>query len=199
MACSDHGVTPTPELPCALDKPRRRPSHAVIVSYLALVVALGGTSYAAVQLPRNSVGTPQIRKSAVTAAKIKDGTVASADIRNGSVGRADLAAGAVRPTATFGASDQGVVRDYATFGVGRVLVTKFPGFAGTYCVSLPDLSFPIRSAVGYSTAYDANVTVFIGSAGNCPADADLEVLTTNVQATTGVGAPQDREFNVLLN
>ena len=39
---------------------RHRPSPALVVACLALTIALGGTSYAAVTLPRNSVGTPQL-------------------------------------------------------------------------------------------------------------------------------------------
>jgi hypothetical protein len=48
----------------------RRPSHATVVAYLALFVALGGVSYAAVRLPAGSVGTRQIRTHAVTLRKI---------------------------------------------------------------------------------------------------------------------------------
>ena len=33
-----------------------------VVAYLALFVALGGTSYAAIRLPANSVGARQIKK-----------------------------------------------------------------------------------------------------------------------------------------
>ena len=40
------------------------------VGLLALFIALGGTSYAAAKLPRNSVGTAQLRKGAVTTAKL---------------------------------------------------------------------------------------------------------------------------------
>ena len=40
------------------------------IGLLALFVALGGTSYAAAKLPRNSVGTPQLRSGAVTQAKL---------------------------------------------------------------------------------------------------------------------------------
>lgn len=41
---------------------------------LALFVALGGTSYAAIKLPANSVGTKQLKKNAVTLKKIKRST-----------------------------------------------------------------------------------------------------------------------------
>jgi len=48
----------------------RAPSPALVISLIALFVALGGTTYAATSLPANSVGTKQIRKGAVTASKI---------------------------------------------------------------------------------------------------------------------------------
>jgi hypothetical protein len=43
------------------------------LAVVALFVALGGTSYAATQLPANSVGTRQIRPGAVTPAKLSPG------------------------------------------------------------------------------------------------------------------------------
>ena len=49
-----------------------RPSPALVVSVMALSVALGGTGYAAIVLPANSVGTKQIKKNAVTSAKVKN-------------------------------------------------------------------------------------------------------------------------------
>jgi hypothetical protein len=47
---------------------------------IALFIALGGTSYAATQLPPNSVGTTQIRARAVTGAKIHNGAITSAKL-----------------------------------------------------------------------------------------------------------------------
>jgi hypothetical protein len=44
--------------------------HGHAVAYLALFVALGGTSYAASRLPSNSVGTAQLRPGAVLAQDI---------------------------------------------------------------------------------------------------------------------------------
>lgn len=40
-------------------------SYANVIATLALFVALGGSSYAALKLPRNSVGSAQIRSGAV--------------------------------------------------------------------------------------------------------------------------------------
>jgi hypothetical protein len=45
------------------------------IGLLALFIALGGTSYAAAKLPRNSVGTAQLRKGAVTTAKLSHGAL----------------------------------------------------------------------------------------------------------------------------
>jgi hypothetical protein len=44
----------------------RRPSPAMVVSFVALLVAFGGTGYAALALPAKSVGTKQLKKRAVT-------------------------------------------------------------------------------------------------------------------------------------
>jgi hypothetical protein len=56
------------------------PSPALGVSVVALLVALGGTSYAALDLPRNSVGTKQIVNGAVTAKKIRNRAVTAPKI-----------------------------------------------------------------------------------------------------------------------
>jgi hypothetical protein len=58
-------------------KLRSRLTYANVVATLALFVALGGASYAATQLPRNSVGTTQLRKAAVTPAKLSDAAKAA--------------------------------------------------------------------------------------------------------------------------
>jgi hypothetical protein len=42
----------------------------LVISLIALFVALGGTTYAATSLPANSVGTKQIKNGAVTASKL---------------------------------------------------------------------------------------------------------------------------------
>ena len=55
------------------------------IALLALFVALGGTTYAATALPKNSVGTKQLKNNAVTAPKIKNGAVTTAKINTNAV------------------------------------------------------------------------------------------------------------------
>jgi hypothetical protein len=62
---------------------RRSPSPALVVACLALAVSLGGTGYAALILPPNSVGTAQLRNDAVISAKVRNGTLVLADVRAG--------------------------------------------------------------------------------------------------------------------
>lgn len=55
---------------------RFRPSPAMVVASLALLLALGGTSYAAIQaLPRNSVTTVQVKDFSLLARDFKRGQV----------------------------------------------------------------------------------------------------------------------------
>jgi hypothetical protein len=81
----------------------RRPSPALVVSVVALSVALGGTGYAAVVLPANSVGAKQIKTNAVTGAKIKKNAVTAAKVKNASLLAADFKAGQL-PAGPVGAT-----------------------------------------------------------------------------------------------
>ena len=67
--------------------------YANVTATLALIVALGGTSYAAVILPRNSVGSKQLKKGAVTNSKLRTSAVTSGEVRNGSLRAKDFKAG----------------------------------------------------------------------------------------------------------
>jgi hypothetical protein len=61
----------------------RRPSPALIVACLALLVALGGSSYAAIALAPNSVGTRQLKNNAVVASKVKNRSLLRVDFKRG--------------------------------------------------------------------------------------------------------------------
>ena len=53
--------------------------YANVTSTLALFVALGGTGYAALKLPRDSVGAKQIKRAAVRSAEVKDHSLKAVD------------------------------------------------------------------------------------------------------------------------
>jgi hypothetical protein len=52
---------------------KRVPSSALVVACVALAVALGGTSYAALRLPRNSVTTVQVKDFSLLSRDFKKG------------------------------------------------------------------------------------------------------------------------------
>jgi hypothetical protein len=62
---------------------RNRPSPAMVVALIALMVAMGGTGYAATRLPRNSVGSKQIKRNAVSTSKVKNASLLAADFAAG--------------------------------------------------------------------------------------------------------------------
>lgn len=72
-----------------------RLSPATVIACIALLVALGGTSAAAVTLARNSVGTAQLKNSAVTNSKIASNAVTTAKVKNHSLLRVDFANGQI--------------------------------------------------------------------------------------------------------
>jgi hypothetical protein len=65
---------------------RRRPSAALVVSFLALFVALGGAGWAAFRLPVHSVGNAQLQNFSVGNAKLRPNSVGAGKIIAGAVG-----------------------------------------------------------------------------------------------------------------
>lgn len=64
----------------------KRPSPALVISLLALFVALGGSAYAA-----QKIGTKEIKNNAITPAKIKKGAVTTPKIKDNAITGAKIA------------------------------------------------------------------------------------------------------------
>ncbi len=60
---------------------RPRLTFANVMSVIAVFIALGGASYAAFKVPKNSVGTKQLKKNAVTTAKVKNEAITAAKVK----------------------------------------------------------------------------------------------------------------------
>src|SRR2546423_15670451 len=80
-------------------------SYSNVVATVALFVALGGSSYAALRLPRNSVGSAQVRNHSIKAVDLaRDAVPAGARGPRGPQGPAGAngAAGPTRPPGPSG-------------------------------------------------------------------------------------------------
>ena len=102
----------------------RRPRHATIVAYLALFASLGGTAFAATQLPRNSVGAVQIQRGAVGTSEVANRSLRAVDFVAG-----DLPQGPAGPKGGMGAT--GPAGSVGAAGsMGPIGMTGAPGAAG---------------------------------------------------------------------
>jgi hypothetical protein len=98
-----------------MDGLRRRliPTPSMGVAVTALVVALGGTSYAVVTPSPRSVGSKELKRNAVTAAKIKRNAVTSSKVRNDSLTGRDINEGSLGPVARATLADRATSVDQA--------------------------------------------------------------------------------------
>ena len=178
---------------------RSRMTSAHVISLIALFVALGGTGYAAVKLPKNSVGAAQIKTGGVGSSEVKNGSLKKADFKN-----SDLPAGPQGPQGPAGsngtngapglagsakafarvAADGTLQPDVANFpsqvkGIVAANVVKGEAAAatGNYCF---DLDFRPSSALvaldnADAAAADRNLVASVAldrgqDLGDCPAD-----------------------------
>jgi hypothetical protein len=154
-----------------LARARRRLSFANVTSALALFVALGGTSYAAVVLPANSVDSREIRRDAVGPSEIRAGAAGASELRTDSVRVSEIRAAAVRASEI--ASNAVGVEEIAAEAVGEEEVAT--GAIGTLelrdgQVDLADLSPATRTALVEAGAvtFRAAVTSAGAIAGGTP-------------------------------
>ena len=154
-----------------------RPSAAMVVACVALLVALGGTGYATVlNVPKNSVGSQELKRNAVTPAKIAPNAVRTAHVLNGSLLAVDFKAGQIPQGPKGDKGDKGEKGDRGDPGATNVVVrTQSPCPAGLttggFCVMRPMCEANER-AVGGGAGFATN-------AGNeeiqqsYPVEADL--------------------------
>ena len=190
-----------------------RPSVPLVVSSLALAVALSGTgvAVAAVVIPKNSVGSAQLKKSAVTSSKLKaaavtgskvaDRSLTGADVKDGSLLAGDLKAGQFRQGA----------RAYGTVGLTALtepepppppavsfrgghpgLVSVVRKAMGVYCVT-PAAGVPtVHSHAQVTAGVEGNVTSAVVRVADVAASCPTSTIEVRTTAWTGsVFAPND--------
>lgn len=171
-----------------------RPSLSMVVACIALSVALAGTTYAAIKLPKNSVGRKQIKNNAVTTAKVKNGSLKAADFKSGQLPAG--AQGARGLTGATGAAGSalafGRVRSGGTLDTSRFKnISIVPGHPddGTYCLIVPPTARNL-SVVGDLSDGASNDTIFASLARpQLPATA-LPGLATRSSTTSTTAGPR---------
>jgi len=192
----------------------------MIVACTALVVAMGGTGYAAITLPKNSVKARQIATNAVGAAEIRSGAVRSAEIRDGALLRTDFKAGEVPVGPQGPQGPQGVEGDPGEAAFGRAFATVLsvtpPEFhgntknvtavtrpagepVGVYCLTLAAGISPVDTHAVVSPEWSAStgsdLSVFASNeVDDCP-QGTLEVRTYDLP---GPALSDDVSFNIIV-
>jgi len=165
---------------------RKRLTYANVMATIAVFVALGGASYAAIKLPKNSVGTRQIKKNAITTAKIKNRAVTGAKLRMGTLGTvpsAERAASAANadalgglPPSAFAGSAQ-ITRGSASLvpATPQTIITLPGGFS---LLTQPGDSEKVtmKAAPGaeWTIASETNEVTTLGGSPTIPLTGNLE-------------------------
>jgi hypothetical protein len=193
---------------------RFRPSPAMVVACLALLVALGGTGYAALRLPAGSVGTAQLRNGAVTGKKVRAHSLVASNFAPGQIPAGPPGpAGSPGPTGPAGPAGTAAAPKWALVradgGIaaqsGGITLAAHPS-AGTYILSFGSAvaGKPLLGSGAYAgDAGDQRGEVTAGPCGGgsegrtCPTGFD----TTShvfVQTRNNNGDPSDHAFYVVV-
>jgi hypothetical protein len=156
---------------------RHRPSPAMVVALVALFVAMGGGAYAAIKLPKNSVGSKQIKKNAVTSAKVKNGS-----LRAGDFTKSGLPAGAQGPAGPAGATGaRGPSNAFSTFKApsvnappAGVVVAQLGVPAGSYVI------------IGKAVAFEGDAAQVAQGSCTLAAGANTDVINFGLDTSSTV-------------
>ena len=205
---------------------KRRPRFADLASVLALFIALGGTTYAAASLPRNSVGAKQVRTGAIGSSELRTNSTGKSELRTGAVGKSEIAtngvgAAEVRKDAidTTELRDSGVqLADIS--GDARNALAELSGVTVRTAVTSAGVASggnakgASRTAIGEYTVdagrdvsscqlaatlagVKTGTTTEPAKAGLITATADSGANTVKVSVKDAAGAPQDAPFHLL--
>lgn len=182
-------------------------TFANIVSMLALFIALGGISWAAAKLPKNSVGTKQLKKSAVnnsdikknavTGSKVKSDTLTGSDIKESTLAQVPSAAAAgTAATATQAESQINVIKrvdSSASAGsqaAARAAAAEVPlasnGLVDVYAKCYSSAGDVFAETFARSSQNGAIVTSFTGPAQYVGTPSYLDAGTTEDLRFTAV-------------
>jgi hypothetical protein len=165
---------------------RARPSPSMVVAFIALLVAMGGTGYAAAVLAPNSVGTQQLKKGAVKGRDIGKNAVTSRKVKNRSLLAVDFKAGQLPAGAQGAQGQQGPQGPPGQRGPSDAFQTAAAGPVALGAASTELLTFDLPSAGSY--VLSSKVYINNDGAGDAFVNCTTAVGTSSDLASTGVQA-----------
>jgi len=178
----------------------RKGRYANVTATLALIVALGGTSYAATTLSRNSVGSAQIKRNAVSASEIKRNAVGASEIKARAVGNSEVRGNSVTGSKVKNNSLTGT--DIVEATLSGVNATTLGGTsANALRNELQTFSFHLTDDQARTIATSGPLTMIAKCAIDDGADdsATVSVTTTVDNVTVSGGGPPDEDFDITEN
>jgi hypothetical protein len=207
---------------------RPKLSYANVVATLALFIALGGASYAAIKLPKNSVGAKQLKRGAVTPPKLSKSAF---DLLHGQPGNQGPEGKQGPPGASGTDGTDGTNGTNGSNGTARAYAEVYPRaygdcgefmpppqpceFArakgiesvtytatGTYCVVAPGIDPSQEPAV--VSVYEPGTTSPSGNASAmfraaCNNSTGFQVRTERIDPTTAMAEPDDTvSFDIVI-
>jgi hypothetical protein len=194
----------------------RRPSASLVISVVALFVALGGTSYAALTITgknvkNGSLTTKDIKNNSLTSADVRDRSLRRRDFRSGELSNAQRGpAGPAGPAGAAGAAgsaiafarvaasgdvDAGVSKNIAvvasTAGDGLYCLNDTAGTPKSIALTIDISGADSRKSRVSGSAVPSAVAV------GCPAPADIVVATVQDNGVSPE-APTDLPFYVAV-
>jgi hypothetical protein len=170
---------------------------ALVVAVIALIISLGGTSYAVTKLPRNSVGTTQLANNAVIGGKVKDGSLGASDFSPGSLGNLRGPAGPAGASGLAGAAGAtgargptGVAGADGTLAVGSWETTVF---GNNLYNGLPNVvmgQIPLSISEPANIVVNASLIMKKADSGVSFIDCYAHILTTSFGETMLRWVPQ---------
>lgn len=157
-----------------------------LVGWIALFVALGGTGYAAISIPRNSVGAAQIRNRSITPAKFNPK----------SIGGSVRAWAIIRANGSVEASNEKTVSFGSVFPGSYVI--EWPVRLPRTCATVANIDERSPDQTSITTPGGGSANAAIGYVSNVDTETVHQVSKTSLATFNAAGQPTPMAFDIAV-